>query len=202
MKHAWIVLLGVLLLSGCGWIYELGGSELNDEYDYAKYDAHIPSFTFTNQEGESFGSEDLADNYYLANMVFTFCTTVCPVMTPNMLHLQKALEEEGVDIQFVTFTVDPERDTPEHLKNYGTNVGANLETWHFLSGYDQKEIMEFSVEGFKQPVQPYPDGSDIGHSTRFFLINKEGQVIRSYNGMQPQQEPIIEDIIKVIEQEL
>ena len=52
-------------------------------------------------------------------MVFTFCTTVCPVMTPNMLHLQKALEEEGVDIQFVTFTVDPERDTPEHLKNYG-----------------------------------------------------------------------------------
>ncbi|THG90079.1 transporter [Alkalihalobacillus alcalophilus ATCC 27647 = CGMCC 1.3604] len=190
----------LFVLSGCGWLYELGGSNMDEQYDYVRYDAHVPDFSFVNQNGESFGTNELEGHYYLANMIFTYCTTVCPTMTPNMQNLQAELEGDGIDIQFVTFTVDPERDTPEHLKGYGTNVGANLETWHFLSGYEQDEIADFSREAFKASVQPMED--DIAHSTAFYLVNKEGQVIRSYNGMQPQQEPIIEDIKAAIEQEM
>ncbi|KYG32366.1 SCO family protein [Alkalihalobacillus trypoxylicola] len=188
----------VLFLSGCGWMYELGSSS-SEGYEF---EGSMPEFTFTDHNNEAFGTEQLEGQYYLANMIFTYCATVCPTMTPNMQRLQETLEGDGVELQFVSFTVDPVRDTPDHLKQYGSNVGANLETWHFLSGYEIEELAALSNEAFSAIVQEDKENDDIIHSTQFYLINKEGQVIRKYSGLQPNQEPIIEDIKRTIENEM
>ncbi|WP_017726889.1 SCO family protein [Halalkalibacterium ligniniphilum] len=198
MKQFWMALgLGFLvILGGCSWLYGAGSSS-SGQGDLSSAGMVVPEFEFVNQHGEPFGSEDLEGTYWLANMIFTSCSTVCPTMTPNMARLQDAMLEEGVDMQFVSFTVDPENDNPELLAKYGENVGANFEYWNFLTGYPQEEIAEFAQEGFKTLVQETDD--DIIHSTSFFLIDGEGNVVRKYDGLASDQTEIVADLLDVVE---
>ncbi|TWI57206.1 SCO family protein [Halalkalibacter nanhaiisediminis] len=197
MKHFGVVVL-ILLLGGCGWLYQVGGGS-SSEFDVSQAGMEVPAFEFTNQEGEPYGTEQLSGQYWLANMIFTNCPTVCPTMTPNVQRLQAAMQEEGVKMSFISFTVDPERDTPEHLKSYGTNVGADLDSWQFLSGYTQEEIADFSKDAFSALVQDIEDSDDIMHSTSFFLVDPEGNVIRKYDGLQADQELMIADLIETVQ---
>lgn len=203
MKRRLIVLCVVLLfslLSGCGWLYQIGGSSPSSEFDMSKAGLKVPTFEFTNQEGEPFGTKQLEGKYWLADMIFTNCPTVCPTMTPNMQRLQEKLNEEGVDVTFISFTVDPVTDTPEQLKAYAEYYGADLATWHFLTGYSFDEIVEFAEEGFGALVQDLEDSDDIMHSTRFFLVDGEGNVIRRYDGLKADQTEIVEDLLKTVKQ--
>ena len=200
MKHfgvlVFILLLGVL--AGCGWLYEIGNGS-SSEFDFSQSELEVPAFEFTNQEGEPYGTEQLNGQYWLANMIFTNCPSVCPTMTPNMQRLQAAMQEEGVEMSFISFTVDPEHDTPEVLKSYGTNVGADLDSWQFLTGYNDEEITQFAQEGFASLVQKVEGEDDIIHVTSFFLVDPEGNVIRKYEGLQSDQTLIIEDLIETVQ---
>ncbi|GAE35410.1 SCO family protein [Halalkalibacter akibai] len=190
-------LIMIALLSGCGWVYQVGSGG-SSEYDISKAQMQIVDFEFTNQEGSPFGTNQLQGQYWLTNLIFTHCPTVCPTMTPNMQRLQAAMQSENIDMSFVSFTVDPERDTVEALKSYGTNVGADLESWHFLTGYTVDEIADFAGESLKTPVQHIDDSDDIVHTTSFFLIDPDGFVIRKYDGLQSNQETIIKDLIQTV----
>ncbi len=117
-------------------------------------------------------------------------------MTPNMLNLQKEMIAANIPVTFISFTVDPERDTPDILKAYGQNVGADLESWHFITGYNEDEISQFARDSFKAVVQPTED--DIMHPTYFYLIDPEGLMIRTYDGYSTDQESIISDLKNTI----
>ncbi len=195
MKRIFVFSL-LLLLGGCGWLYRLGGT--SSEFDISKAGLQVPSFEFTNQEGEPFGTKQLEGKYWLADMIFTNCPSVCPTMTPNMQRLQETMKEEGVDLTFVSFTVDPETDTPEQLKAYGEYYGADFENWHFLTGYTLDEMKEFAEEGFSAIVQELEDSDDIMHSTSFFLVDPEGNVIRQYDGLKSDQTEIVEDLKQTV----
>ncbi|ARK31510.1 SCO family protein [Halalkalibacter krulwichiae] len=188
----------VAMLSGCGWVYQVGNGGSSD-YDISEAKIEVQDFEFTEQSGEPFGSTELQGQYWLASFIFTYCPTVCPTMTPNMSRLQAVMEDEGVDMSFVSFTVDPERDTSDHLYSYAENNGANHETWKFLTGYEFEEISEFALESFKVPVQQIEDSEDILHPTSFFLIDPDGTIIRKYDGLQTNQESIIDDLLKTIQ---
>ncbi|WP_332634542.1 SCO family protein [Halalkalibacter flavus] len=196
MKLVSVIVLA-FFLSGCGWVYQVGSGS-SSEYDFSEAQAEVVPFEFTNQNGENYGSEQLEGKYWLANMIFTYCPTVCPTMTPNMQRLQATMQEEGVEMSFISFTVDPERDTAEQLLSYGTNVGADLNSWQFLTGYTQDEIAAFARDSFKSVVQE-TDGDDIVHSTSFFLVDPNGQVIRRYDGLQTNQDSIVEDLLETVQ---
>ncbi|NEU29702.1 SCO family protein [bacterium LRH843] len=197
MKRLSGLLFLLLLLSGCGWMYQMGGDS-SSSFDISKAEMKVPEFEFTNQEGVAYGTKQLEGTYWLADMIFTYCPSVCPTMTPNMQRLQATMQDEGVDMNFISFTVDPERDTPEHLKKYGVNVGADLNSWQFLTGYSLDEITQFAEDSFKTIVQHIEGSDDIMHSTSFFLIDPEGNIIRKYDGLQSDQKPIIADILKTV----
>ncbi len=192
------VLLLLFLLSGCGWIYQIGGSGSSSNFDIAKAGLSIPAFEYTNQDGEAFGMKQLEGKYWLTDMIFTSCPTVCPTMTPNMQRLQDAMKEEGIDLTFISFTVDPEFDTPEQLKVYADYMDIDVQSWKFLTGYTVEEIAQFAEEGFGTVVQALEDSDDIMHSTSFFLVDPEGKVIRKYDGMKSDQSEIIADLIKTV----
>ena len=190
-----IILLA--LLGGCGWVYQVGSGG-SSEYDISQADMSTMDFVFMNQEEEPYGTEQLQGQYWLANFIFTYCPSVCPTMTPNMQRLQTAMNDEGVEMSFISFTVDPKRDTAEQLYSYGSNVGADFATWQFLTGYTIEQITEFAAESFKTPVQHIDGSEDIVHSTRFFLVDPNGNVIRKYDGLKSDQETIIADLIKTV----
>lgn len=199
MKKVVICMLLIGLLAGCGWMYEIGssGEEANTVVDASEAGNVIEPFEFTNELGEPFGTDQLTGEYWIANFIFTNCPSVCPVMTPNMRNLQNEMIDAGIPVTFISFTVDPERDTPDILKAYGENVGADLDSWHFITGYSEEEISLFARESFKAVVQPTED--DIMHPTYFYLIDPDGLMIRTYDGYTTDQQAIISDLKETIE---
>ncbi|MCY1105720.1 SCO family protein [Shouchella clausii] len=187
-------LAALLLLSSCGWIYQIGGAQ--SEFDATEAKLEVADFAYTNQNGEEVSLSDFEGDYWLADMIFTSCPTVCPIMTPNMRELQDMAIAENLDLSFVSFSIDPENDTVEHLKGYTENIGVNDAYWDFLTGYDLEEIQAFALDSFKAPVEKTED--DFLHSTRFFLIDGEGKVVRIYDGLASDLSDIKADIQRTV----
>ncbi|MCM3612099.1 SCO family protein [Planococcus sp. MERTA32b] len=184
MKTKWFTLLIVLslFLVGCG-------QEIKDPVSW-----EIEDFTFTNQNNEDVGLADLQGEVWLADFVFTNCTTVCLPMMANMTALQEQLKQEGLDVRIVSFSVDPTIDTPEVLKSYAENYGADLSSWDLLTGYSPEEIDAFAMENFKVVARKPANEDQVIHGTSFNLVDKDGVVRKFYDGIDPPTEEIISDI--------
>lgn len=176
MRHVRLLLVFILLtlLVACGGKIEENISE------------QLPEFEYTTQNGETFGLNDLKGQWWLASFVYTNCKTVCPVMTKNMAKLQQELKENKLDIQIVSFSVDPEFDTPEVLKQYAQDYGVDFSNWTFLTGYQFKTIQDLSMNYFKTSLQKASPGTgndQIAHGTSFFLVNPKGKIVKKYDGV-------------------
>jgi len=184
----------VLILSACG-------DKLPIETDMSE---NVADFTFTNQDNETVARDDLSGTWWLADFVFTNCETVCLPMTSNMAQLQGNLAEEDIAIQFVSFSVDPDYDKPEVLKEYGEEYGVSFENWDFLTGYDFETARELSIKSFRAPLQAPSYGSDqVTHDTRFFLVDPEGNVVKGYDGVNNESiQEIIDDLLSLDEKGL
>ena len=144
----------------------------------------VEEFTFTNQENNEFGLKDLQGKVWVADFIFTNCADVCPPMTANMLKLQDMVKEEELeDVEFVSFSVDPTIDSPQVLKEYGELFHVDFNSWNFLTGYSQEEIETFAMESFKTIVKKPEEGDQVIHQTYFFLVDQEGQIMKSYSGL-------------------
>lgn len=181
------IFLGILL-TGCSLF---GDTKYEGDFSYK-----VEDFSYTNQDGETVSLDDLKGSFWVADMVFTSCNTVCPPMTANMARLQKLLKEEGLDeVRLVSFSVDPEVDTPEMLKEFGDKFGADYSNWDFLTGYTMEEAEEFALKSFKSLVDK-PEGQDqVNHTVRFFIVTPDGNAIKSYDGRQAEQmQQIVDDL--------
>ncbi|RXT04255.1 SCO family protein [Ammoniphilus sp. CFH 90114] len=155
----------------------------------------MQDFTFINQDEQPVGLSDLKGQVWLASFIFTNCTTVCPPMTANMSLIQRDLKEQGLNAQLVSFSVDPEVDRPEVLKEYGGKFQADFSNWHFLTGYTQAEIEKFALENFKTTVQKTSASDQVTHGTSFYLVNQDGVILKRYSGSHDTPyEEIIKDI--------
>jgi protein SCO1 len=186
-KSIMIILLAAVVLFAAG----CGSSGLKDSLNYP-----IKDFTYTDQEGQSLSKADLKGKVWVADFVFTNCADVCPPMTANMAKLQDMMKEEGLeDVEIVSFSVDPEVDTPEVLKDYGKKFNVDFKNWTFLTGYTQEEIETFARENFKTLVKKPQTGDQVIHGTDFYLVDQDGVMRKMYTGLKEVPfEQIIEDI--------
>ncbi len=140
----------------------------------------VPAFTLTDQHGQPFGSESLRGKPWVANFIFTRCPTICPAFTAKMEKVQTLVATEHLDVQLVSFSVDPAHDTPEVLAQYAKDHGAGP-GWHFLTG-DPKAIQDAVVSGLKiaaQPIGPEDDLASVFHGSHFVLVDADLR-IRGY----------------------
>ena len=155
----------------------------------------LADFRLMNSKDKPFGSEDLKGKVWIANFIFVHCAGPCPVMSANMAKIQKMLPENN-DILLVSFTVDPERDTPPVLAKYAQEYGAKENRWYFLTG-PPGEIRQLVRYGFKlnaEKVDPKKtdDVGDILHSTHFVLVDQVGRVRGYYDS---EREGTLEKIV-------
>ena len=156
----------------------------------------VQDFTYSDQQEKPFGLKDLKGKVWVADFIFTKCVDVCSPMTFNMAKLQTMVKKEGIEnIEFVSFSVDPTVDSPQVLEQFGKQFDVDFKNWHFLTGYPQTDINQFALESFKTLVDKPETGDQVIHGTSFYLVNKEGTIIKDYTGLQeiPFQE-IIQDM--------
>ena len=143
----------------------------------------IPAFSLIDQDGNPFGDKDLNNKIYVANFFFTSCPTICPKMQTLMKKIQDTDDFKKLnDFKLVSFTVDPDNDTPEKLKEFSNLIKAEKNRWHFLTG-NRDSIYDLAYKGFM--VNAMEDKKADGgflHSDIMLLIDKEKRVRGIYEG--------------------
>jgi len=111
----------------------------------------VPSFSLTDQDSQAFTDQQMRGSVWVAGFVYTNCPDVCPLITQRMAALRDSLRAEGEfgkAVRFASFTVDPERDTPDVLHAYAASFGVdNAQEWRFLTG-DAAAVLAVINEGF------------------------------------------------------
>lgn len=168
----------------------------------AEHNVKVLPFAFTNQNEEEVTLEDLKGEIWLAQFVFTNCTTVCGPMMHNMAELQDALIEEGVEeYKLVSFTVDPVFDKPAVLEDYLNRFApTDPSKWELLTGYKQTEIMELAKKSFMTIVAPAREGEDqVTHGVNFVLVDQNGTVVKTYNGAGSEEAPFVDYMDDIVQ---
>lgn len=147
----------------------------------------VPEFQLTAQTGQPFDSKTLKGNVWIADFIYTTCPGPCPRMTSQMRDVQKQLG--GIDnLRFVSFTVDPENDTPPVLAAYAKTHSADTSTWYFLTG------PRATIQKLDRKVFLLGDlNAAMQHSTRFVLVDQQGRVRGYY---ETSDEPNIPQLIR------
>jgi protein SCO1/2/putative membrane protein len=135
----------------------------------------VPEFRLTAENGRPFGSRDLAGKVWVVNFIFTNCMGPCPRMTNEMRKVQDAISPKA-DVRFISFTVDPERDTPEVLAAYGKRFRADPARWHFLTG-PMPALHKLKREAFMLGDVT----GNLEHTTRFALVDRDMRVRGYYD---------------------
>lgn len=141
----------------------------------------VPEFQLTDQSGRSFGSANLRGRIWVADFVFTRCPTICPTLTRRMAELQARTLRLGGAFHLVSFSVDPEHDTPDVLAEYAASYGAHGHRWAFLTG-PLDSVRPTVVDGFRIAMEQEGEvrtPESIIHGNHFVLVDASMR-IRGY----------------------
>ena len=157
----------------------------------------IPDFSLTDHNGSEINLKGLGDKIIVADFFFSYCPTICPVMTSHVAEIQEVYAGDS-RVGFVSFTVDPKRDTPERLREFAKYYGADLNQWTFITG-QKKELYKLARNGFFLTAADGDGGpEDFIHSEKLILIDREKRIRGYYDGTNSTHvERLIKDIDKL-----
>ena len=169
-----------------------GNKDFDSSIDKDTLYHQIPSWSFENQNSQIISSEQLDNKIKLVDFFFTSCPTICPKMTLNMRKIQSTLKKNCLtDIELLSFTVDPLKDTSEKLLEYANSYNVDSTNWNMLTG-DQSTIYDLGVNGFLVPNQEdalAPGG--FLHSEKLILLDQFNRIRGYYDGTDSLNIPII-----------
>lgn len=155
----------------------------------------MPDFKLVDQSGGIVTSESYAGKTLLVGFIYTNCPDICPMTTAKMRSIQQDLAQAGLlgDVQLLSFSVDPERDTPDVLAKYAAQYKADLGTWRFLTG-GPEYVHRLIVEGFKFGTQKMDQHEHdhekeitggqpymVSHTDRIALVDRQGRIRAAYH---------------------
>jgi protein SCO1 len=161
----------------------------------------IANFSFTNQNGKTITQNDYEGKIYVADFFFTTCQTICPKMTGNMEKVQKAIINNP-KVKLLSFSVQPEYDTPAVLKKYAQEKGVLDEKWNLVTG-NKREIYYLARKSYLAVKTGSPNELyDMVHTENFVLIDSKKRIRGFYDGTSESDiEKLITDINWLCENE-
>ncbi len=140
----------------------------------------VPEFTLVNQNKDSISNSDLAGKVYVADFFFTTCPSICPIMTNNLVKVQRALKGED-NFALVSHTVNPEFDREGILQEYAAKMHADTSNWDFLTG-TKEAIYNTAFHGyFANAGEDELAPGGFLHSEYFILVDAQGRVRSGYD---------------------
>jgi protein SCO1 len=142
----------------------------------------IPDFNLINQDGKPMMGKSLKGKIHIADFFFTRCGTICPKLSSQLSRVQDIFR--NIDqVKLVSYSVDPEHDRPEQLREYAKRYEAIPGKWTFLTG-SKTDIYRLIQKAYFLPVvdagvQDASPDETFSHSEKVVLVDKEG-IIRGY----------------------
>lgn len=156
----------------------------------------VPDFEFINQDNQVITQQILENKITVVNFIFTSCPTICPKQTQQLKEIQeKTINFENY--QQLSFTVDPKRDTPEKLKQFGLKYNADFSNWHFLRA-EQAIVYNLGMKGFYLGMGKDLDAEGgFFHSSNLVLVDQQKHLRGMYDSF---DENAVKQLIKDIKQ--
>lgn len=192
-----ILFFTAIITNGCKEEAELPILGNVAEEDGKKVYHQIRDWTYLNQDSVAVTNKDLGEYVYVADFFFTSCPSICPKVAKEMLRIYDEFKDEP-RVKLVSFTIDPNRDTPSKLNLYASNLDVNNDKWWFLSG-DKGETLELASDYFVAALEDAEAPGGFDHSGKIVLVDKNGHVRSFSEGTDPETTPkIIKDVKKLI----
>lgn len=141
-----------------------------------------PAFNLIDQDNEQLTSEELRGKFILYTFTYTNCPEPCYHIDETMQEVQTRLSEVdlgGVDVSFITISMDPDRDTPEVLNAYAKSLGADVSRWQFASTTNKMLLKTIISSGFETYYEDKGNG-DFAFDPAFVLVDGWGIVRAEY----------------------
>jgi protein SCO1/2 len=146
----------------------------------------IKNIQFTNQLGKKVSLDDLHGKIIVMDFFFTSCPSICPGLARNMKKLQESFKDNPEIVQFISVSVDPERDSVPKLRAFADRLNINHDSWWFVTG-NRKEIYDFAIKELRANVfDPNIDTAFI-HTEKFFLIDSNRTLRGKYHGFNKEE---------------
>jgi len=156
---------------------ELVDSTIQHKIKYHK----IADFSLINQNGDTITQETYKDKIYVADFFFTTCQTICPIMTDNMVDIQKEIKNDD-EVMLLSHSVTPKIDSVAQLKRYAIKKGVIDSKWNLVTG-DKDEIYRLARKSYLAVKDDgMPDDYGMVHTENFMLIDKKRQIRGYYDG--------------------
>lgn len=134
----------------------------------------VPAFSLTDHQERAFTRQALSGYVWIADFIYTTCPGQCLLMSDRLASLQRAFADEP-RLRFVSFSVDPERDTPQALAAYARRYGADPR-WVLATG-PRQALVSLCQDGFHLSVGPGASAREpIVHSMRLALVDPDGRI--------------------------
>ena len=169
----WGILAAMILAAGAAIVIKQAQNSRED----LPVLATVPEFELLKSDSTTFNSSELRGKIFVLDFIFTSCPGACPVMSAKMSELYQYYAHSD-KVQFISISVDPERDTLEVLREYAKKQGVTDDRWIFLRG-PVEEVKRISEKGFYLAAENLPGG----HSTKFVLIDEKGQIRAYYDAL-------------------
>ena len=141
----------------------------------------VADFKLINQNGDTITQNNYKDKIYITDFFFTTCQTICPIMTSNMLDIQKVIKDDS-EVMLLSHSVTPEIDSVAQLKRYAIKKGVIDEKWNLVTG-DRKQIYDLARKSYMVVEDDGLNNYGMIHTENFALIDKNKRIRGTYNGI-------------------
>jgi protein SCO1/2 len=138
--------------------------------------AELPPFSLVDQSGRVVRAQELRGRALVVSFIFTTCVEACPIVTAQLVRLQALARSAGIasHLRFVSISVDPLTDTPERLRQYATAHGADLDSWHFLTGPPEEVARLMRA----LEVGTAPGKRGLAHDAPIIFVDARGRLVQ------------------------
>src|SRR3989338_1692520 len=194
MKNSWYFTIGILCLASCTEETVADGPVLpflgNKDIEYRIVDGEevadtiyhtVAPFVYFNEDSVRITSKSLEGKIWISDFFFTHCPTICPPMTSQMKWLNGELKDLENEINFLSFSIDPKRDSPSRLREYKKIHEIDAKNWYFFTG-DEAATHALGIESFLVHAGQDPTvAGGYAHGDIFTLVDREGHVRGIYH---------------------
>ena len=156
----------------------------------------MPEFSLVGEDGRPLGREDLKGRPWVASVIFTRCPTVCPQLIERLSGIERDTRVTAPSVRFVSFSADPEYDTPEVLAAWEREKKLNGERFRFVTG-PTEEVRAAILEGLKLGLGEDDSApSGIFHATHVVLVDKDANLRGYYRSDDPDaMDELVDDLV-------
>lgn len=200
MKLIYILILTILISFGIGCgetkpatLPILGKKKIVDGKELNHI---IPDWKFMDQDSNMVTNKNLSDVVYVTDVFFRSCPTICPKVMKEMKRIYLEFEDNP-QVKLVSFTIDPERDSPALLKKYASNLQVDTKKWWFLHG-EKEETYDLALDYFNTAYEDSDVPGGFNHSGKLILTDKNGHIRSFSEGTDPNETPKMIRDIKIL----